>query len=179
MFPPVSAYHPAMTVDALPPHALSVRQPWAWAILHGGKIIENRSLGAIRAGGMVPGRIALHAATGMTEKEYRWGHWRLERHGVRCPAPADLPRGAIIGAVTVTGIITQSDSEWFGGKAGLTLADPIAVTPIPAKGNLRYFLWQPEGRLARPAPWMARYADATGLFNDLPLGFSDTPPKPF
>ena len=38
---------------SLPPLALSVRQPWAWAIIFGGKTIENRSLGSIRAGRMV------------------------------------------------------------------------------------------------------------------------------
>ena len=57
----------------LPPLALSVRQPWAWAILHGGKVIENRSLGAIRAGNMVPGHICLHAAAGMTDFYQRRG----------------------------------------------------------------------------------------------------------
>lgn len=30
----------------LPRKALSVRQPWAWAIIFGGKPIENRSAGA-------------------------------------------------------------------------------------------------------------------------------------
>ena len=77
----------------------------------GCELIENRSLGAIRTGGMVPGVICLHAASGMTEKEYRWGAWRLERHGVRCPRPDELVRGAIIGTIEVTGIVTESDSE--------------------------------------------------------------------
>ncbi|WP_409188395.1 hypothetical protein [Bradyrhizobium sp. RDM4] len=34
--------------DALPEFALSVRQPWAWAIIHGGKDVENRSAPAVR-----------------------------------------------------------------------------------------------------------------------------------
>ncbi|MEM8553958.1 MAG: hypothetical protein AAGF71_03925 [Pseudomonadota bacterium] len=103
-------------------------------------MIENRSLGAIRSGNMVPGVICLHAAQGLRQDEYRWGAWRLGEHGVRCPDPMHLVRGAIIGTVEVTGIITQSDSEWFGGEAGLTLANPVALTdPIPCPGALGYF----------------------------------------
>lgn len=172
-------------MNDLPPLALSVRQPWAWAILHGGKIIENRSLGAIRAGRMGLGIICLHAAAGMTEAEYRYGHWRLARHGVHCPRPETLPRGAIIGTVEVTGIVTQSDSEWFGGEAGLTLAGPRPVDPIPAKGALGYFEWQPAGALAPERPWMRRWNAASGdsrtgeLFPQEPPSYKSPPRKPW
>jgi hypothetical protein len=169
-----------MTTDPLPPLALSVRQPWAWAILFGGKVIENRSLGAIRAGHMKPGVICLHAAKGMTEKEYRWGLWRLDRHGVRCPPPAELPRSAIVGLIEVTGIITKSDSEWFGGKAGLSIANPRAITPIPAAGALGYFEWRASDHCEAPAPWMRKYGPADQhLFPEAPLRFKDPPPRPF
>ena len=40
-----------------PNKALSVRQPWAWAIIHGGKDIENRVTRAVTMGGMVPATI--------------------------------------------------------------------------------------------------------------------------
>ncbi|MEM8978977.1 MAG: hypothetical protein AAGD04_05800 [Pseudomonadota bacterium] len=163
----------------LPSLALSVRQPWAWAILHGGKVIENRSAGAIQSGQMDCRRIALHAAAGMREKEYRWGAWRLEQHGVRCPLPKDLVRGAVIGAVDVVDIVSESSSEWFGGQMGLVLENPVACTPIPAKGALGYFAWAASGRLAEPAPWMTRLSDELGLFPDLGLSFSQAPEKPF
>ncbi len=169
----------------LPHLALSVRQPWAWAILHGGKVIENRSLGAIRSGGMVPGVICLHAAAGMTEKEYRWGQWRLEKHGVTCPRPDALIRGGIIGTVEVTGIITESDSEWFGGEAGLTLANPRPIDPIPVAGALGYFEWQSAKDFAAVKPWMTAYnrpngdAETLDLFADAPAQFATPPKKPF
>lgn len=142
-------------------------------------------MGAIRAGRMVPGRICIHASSGLREEEFRYLHWRLEKHGVICPHPLDLPRGAIIGTVDVTGIITQSDSEWFGGAAGLTLANPMPVTPIPASGALGYFEWQAGGALAKPARWMHQWGTpqdggATGdLFPDAPIHFSKTPKKPW
>jgi len=163
----------------LPPLALSVRQPWAWAILHGGKVIENRSAGAILSGGMDCRRIALHAAIGMTRDEYLWATWRLDRHGVRCPAASDLVRGAIIGAVDVVDIISESESEWFGGQMGLVLERPVACDPIPAKGALGYFEWTREGDLAAPLPWMKKHQGGAGLFDDLPPSFRDPPRKPF
>ncbi|MEO0357093.1 MAG: hypothetical protein AAF386_02140, partial [Pseudomonadota bacterium] len=140
----------------LPPLALSVRQPWAWAIIHGGKEIENRSLGSIRAGNMDCRTICIHAASGMTEDEYRWGLWRLDRHGVRCPRPNDLIRSAIIGQVDVVDIITESDSEWFGGTAGLKLANPRPITPIPCAGTGGYFRTTRGTELAQVKPRMVR-----------------------
>ncbi len=169
----------------LPPLALSVRQPWAWAIIHGGKEIENRSLGSIRAGNMRPGPICVHAASGMKEDEYRYAHWRLARHGVACPRPDELPRGAIIGTVEVTEIITESDSEWFGGEAGLVLKNPKAIDPIPSSGALGYFKWQRSEAFAPVKPWMQKF-DAPGgdlatpsLFPDEALSYREPPRKPW
>lgn len=163
----------------LPPLALSVRQPSAWAIIYGGKDIENRTKGSIRAGRMHPGPICIHAAAGLKEDEYRYIAWRMQEIGVRCPPPATLVRSALIGTVEVVEIIDQSDSPWFGGAAGLRLANPVPLaTPIPVKGALGYFEWVAEGQLARPLPWMEKYAP-TGLFDDLPLGFATPPRRPW
>lgn len=169
----------------LPRLALSVRQPSAWAIIHGGKGIENRSLGSIRAGRMVPGRICIHAATGLKEDEFRYLHWRLAQHGVACPRPDALIRGAIIGTVEVTEIITESDSEWFGGEAGLLLSNPKAIDPIPASGALGYFEWTRGQDFATVKPWMLRFdranADmATGeLFPDAQPSYKEPPQRPW
>lgn len=48
--------------------AITVRQPWAWAIIHAGKDIENRSWKT-----KTRGRVAIHAASGMTHAEYEEG----------------------------------------------------------------------------------------------------------
>ena len=43
--------------------ALSIRQPWAWAIIHAGKDVENRSEAAVKVmAGAVGQRIFIHAA---------------------------------------------------------------------------------------------------------------------
>lgn len=169
----------------LPSLALLVRQPWAWAIIHGGKDIENRTAGSIRAGRMDCRRICVHAASGMRQSEYRWAVHKLAAVGVTAPAPNALVRSAIIGTVDVTDIVTESDSPWFGGPCGLVLERPQEIAPIPAKGTLGYFAWEPAGEVAPALPWMTRWGqagddDATlALFDDLPLGFKTVPPKPF
>lgn len=173
-----------MKTPDLPPLALSVRQPWAWAIIHGGKTIENRSMGAIKSGHMDCRRICIHAAASMKRDEYEWAVWRLDRHGVICPRPDDLVFGAIIGTVDVTDIITESTSEWFGGQAGLVLKTPVAVSPIPAKGALGYFQWVRSGKIAVPSPWMRLWdrpngdRGTKGLFDEPPR-FEKAPDKPF
>ena len=171
-------------MTALPEIALSVRQPWAWAIVAGFKKLENRSAGAIAAGKMDCRRIAVHAAAGLKEGEFRWGHWRLHKHGVRCPHPTELPRGAIIGAVDVVDIVSESESEWFGGQRGLVLANAETCEPIPCPGALGYFAWQAGGALAEPARWMTRYDRPDGdgatasLFPDFPPSLARIPERP-
>ena len=152
----------------LPRLALSVRQPSAWAIIHGGKDIENRTKGSIRAGRMGLGRICIHAAAGRTEDEFRYIAWRMQENGVICPPPSTLPRGAIIGTVDVVEIVEHSDSPWFGGAAGLRLANPQALdTPIPAKGENGILAgrWPPHWRgcanmsrqtFSKTCPWLSR-----------------------
>ncbi len=44
---------------------LSLRQPWAWMVVHGGKTIENRRWSPSHRGPFL-----VHAAKGMTRKEY-------------------------------------------------------------------------------------------------------------
>lgn len=143
-----------------PVKALSIRQPWAWAIINAGKDIENRSAAAVRHG-MTPGRIAVHAAKGMTQDEYIGTREFMERTvGVACPRPDALVRGAVIGFVTVTAIVQEHRSAWFFGPRGLVLADSVACEPIPALGALGYFNWAPRGEVEAPLPWMTAWPDS-------------------
>lgn len=142
----------------LPKIALSIRQPWAWAIIHAGKDIENRSTAALRHG-MEPRRIAIHAAKGMTRAEYASADEFMASIDVSCPKPDVLIRGAIIGAVTVTDVVAAHPSPWFFGPRGLVLTDAIAVDPIPASGALGYFKWSEAGEIDAPAKWMKTWPD--------------------
>lgn len=145
----------------IPRLALSVRQPWAWAIIHAGKDIENRSWQAVNHGLRQRGRIAIHAAKGMTREEYEDAKATIERVGHKCPAPADLLRGGIIGSVEVVDVVNDSDSPWFFGPRGLVLRNPEVWTFLPAQGALGYFEWRQADQSVVPPParWMLPACD--------------------
>lgn len=136
--------------------ALSVRQPWAWAIMNAGKDIENRSWQAVNHGLKRRGRIAIHAAVGMTRRDYDDAADFINRVYGRCPRPEILIRGAIIGFVDVVDVVSESDSPWFFGPRGLVLENPQPVYPSGlVKGALGYFDWEDTGKpLPEAKPWM-------------------------
>ncbi len=82
------------------PLAISVRQPWAWAILHAGKCIENRVWNT-----KYRGELYIHASAQLWQREYlETRNWILERGLVQ---PSDFPKhedfvfGAVIGKTRI------------------------------------------------------------------------------
>ena len=151
----------------LPDIALSIRQPWAWAILHAGKRLENRSQAAIDHG-MKNGLICLHAAKGMSREEYESGRDfinaainRASYPDLEVPKPCDLVRGAIVGTMYVCGVAKSADdvdnNPWFVGPRALILRQVDAVEPIGSVGALGYFAWSPGGQIDVPKPWMTAW----------------------
>lgn len=136
--------------------ALSVRQPWAWAIIHAGKDVENRSWQAVNHGLHVRGRICIHAAKGMTRDEYEEAREFIDGLGYHTPEPYALHRGGVIGEVDVVDVVSQSDSLWFFGPRGLVLRNPRSMQFVPAQGRLGYFDWVPADMsiVPKPAAWM-------------------------
>lgn len=153
-----------MPSASLPEIALSVRQPWTWAILHARKTHENRTEASIRLGNMrayVGKRIAIHAGKGMTRDEYDEAAGFIRRLAGDCPAPHELQRGGIIGFVRVAGLITTKrereaeQSPWFFGPCALILSEPEPCDFIGAGGELGMFRWKPNGLGPEsPAKWM-------------------------
>lgn len=140
---------------ALPAEALSVRQPWAWAIIHAGKDIENRSWKRWKRDWKHRGRTAIHAAMGMTQEEYEdAAGWMRHALGIECPAPHLLVRGGIIGTVNIVDNVWTHPSPWFQGPGGLVLREAEPILPISSKGELGIFKWKPGGDLREPARWM-------------------------
>lgn len=117
--------------------ALSIRQPWAWAIMHAGKDVENRDWPT-----RFRGTVAVHAAKGLTREEHLWASMDIEeRSGLRPPAfPMLSERGFIVGLVDIVGCVTDSPSPWFQGEYGFVLENPRPlVTPIYYKGALGFW----------------------------------------
>ena len=113
--------------------ALSIRQPWAWLVVNGYKDIENRTWSA-----RFRGRIYVHAGQRVVADDYPEQREYITEAGIIIPR--DLPRGAIVGEVTITGCVAASDSPWFCGPYGFTLADPLVYEiPVPYLGRLGFF----------------------------------------
>lgn len=117
---------------------LSIRQPWAWLILHAGKDVENRDWPT-----KVRGPILIHAAKGMTRAEYLFAACDYE--DIKKPEDPALPsfeqleRGGIVGQVEITGVCAESASPWFCGKLGFLLANPKPLPFRPYRGMLGFF----------------------------------------
>lgn len=145
----------------LPEVALSIRQPWAHAVIYLGKPVENRSWKAVEKGAMGIRRIAVHAGKGMTREEYEEARDFMASIGVTCPPAAELLRGGIIGSVDVIGVVKRHASPWFFGPLALVLRDPKPCAFVPAVGQLGYFKWTAtEGGPDEPAKWMLTPAQA-------------------
>ena len=109
--------------------ALTVRQPWAWAIIHAGKDIENRSWWNRHCRGTV----AIHASANADSVD------ELPR-GVTRPRDDALFRGAVIGIVDIVDVVERHRSRWFSGPLGWVLRNPRAL-PTPISCNGRLGLW--------------------------------------
>lgn len=120
--------------------ALSIRQPWAWMIVYGGKTIENRDWATT-----FRGRILVHASRGMTRDE--WGDaWSFARGSGAAEAAVaadvtrlNIQRGGIIGSVEIVDCVERSDSRWFVGRYGFVLRNPQPFPFLPYRGQLGFF----------------------------------------
>lgn len=123
-------------------YALTVWQPWAWAIVSGQKDVENRSWRPTDA--FIGERIGIHAGKHRGTK--------LERLAIqnslatligREAIPTELEFGAMIGSVAIDGFTQSSDSPWASEHPGTwhwELSDPQPIAPVPCNG--RQGLWQ-------------------------------------
>lgn len=116
--------------------ALSIRQPWSWLILHGGKDIENRTWNTKHRG-----LFLIHASKGMTRREYEdVCEYAVDRR-IRIDMPTfdQLQRGGIVGAVELVDCVRESASPWYMGEVGFVLANPRPLPFIECGGALGFF----------------------------------------
>jgi hypothetical protein len=139
--------------------ALSIRQPWAWEIVQGIKVVEFRSW-PINVS--EPFSFYVHAPQTVEEERLAEERSWLAQHGV--VLPDDLPTGGIVGMATLVecvqrvepslwrqvtdevrnrrlppGVAPERDSKWFGDAYGFVLRD---ARPLPFKelpGRLKFF----------------------------------------
>lgn len=135
--------------------ALTVRQPWAWAIVHGGKDVENRSRNA--AGGY-RGPIAIHA--GLREDDDAYADDLIKaafaEYDDSWQLLDEMPMGVVLGVVDLIDVHTSHSAQtahgccrsWWGQDlmTHLVLGNPRPLArPVPAKGRLG--LWTPPAEV--------------------------------
>jgi hypothetical protein len=116
--------------------ALSVKQPWAWAIMHAGKDVDNRPK---RTHLRQP--IAIHAS----QSVYRGWEELYPRRAPKVPPRDEWILGAIIGFVDLIDCVDDSHSKWYFGPFGYVLANPRPlIKPVVCKGALGFWDIPPE-----------------------------------
>ncbi len=117
---------------------LSIRQPWAWLIVHGHKPVENRDWRTDYRG-----QILVHAGKTMARRYYDSVANQL-RTAIGDSAPQlppfeQLERGGIVGVATITDCVQHHPSPYFTGPWGFVLAHARPLPFHPCNGQLGYF----------------------------------------
>lgn len=132
---------------------LTVRQPWAWAIIHGGKNVENR---VRNIAGEYRGPVAIHVARadadGAPESVWldhaKW--YRARRPQPKKFDPAWSDRGSIIGVVDLVDVHSADDC-WNRDQARIAKMykqDRPAFDALPDNGAGGIV-----GRIRQCSPW--------------------------
>lgn len=112
--------------------ALSIRQPWAWLIVHGYKDIENRSWNT-----KFRGRVLIHAgkqpAVDLDDILEFCANLGIE-------LPEFMYGGGIVGVATIVDVVAESNSPWFDhGSFGFVICDAKPVEFVECRGRLGFF----------------------------------------
>lgn len=112
--------------------AISVKQPWAYAIMYLGKDIENRTRHT-----KIRGTIGIHASKSIDMDAY----FDLKCQGYDLPPFDQLPLGQIIGTVDIVDSVEDHPSKWKQEYTiGYVLENPRPLElGIPYRGQLSFW----------------------------------------
>ncbi|MEE6295167.1 ASCH domain-containing protein [Georgenia wangjunii] len=127
--------------------ALTVRQPWAWAIIHGGKDVENRSR---NLAGAYRGPVAIHAGLAPFEKDNDGSRAHKAAYGSEVPTA--LVFGALIGVVDLVGVHESPDE----GCMGLDPFDRARLCSPWAQQDVWHLVLANPRPLPEPVPYRGR-----------------------
>jgi hypothetical protein len=112
--------------------AISIRQPWAWAIVHGHKPVENRTWQAAHRGPLL-----IHAGLQFDDEGLHAIQARFPAVAAMLPQRWDL--GGIVGTADVVDCVSTHASAWFTGPWGLVLHNARPLPFVPYRGVLGLF----------------------------------------
>jgi len=128
--------------------ALSIRQPWAWAIINAGKDVENRTWAT-----KFRGDVLLHAsARADADADEILSFIKQQFPAVPVPPAMHLSLGGIIGVARIVDCIQTSESFWaMEGCHHFVLADVRPLPLVKCTGALGF--WEvPQGIMAAVRP---------------------------
>ena len=151
---------------------LTVKQPWAWAILWAGKDIENRSWAT-----NFRGPLLIHSSKTVSRTEFERSAEFIRSLGAEVPSFAELQpqMGMVLGSVTLRDCVDSADSPWWIGRVGWQLTNPHPwANPVPCSGKLG--LWEFDGPIEPIAqPSRPKQAIQRDLFGQITSVRSLTP----
>ena len=118
---------------------LSIRQPWAWAIIHTGTDVENRSWITRHRGPLL-----IHSGISLDTQWESACELIQSVSGLVVPPKSEMLRGGIVGAADLVDVASEFegeafDSPWWLGPCGLLLANQRALPFFPLRGQLGLF----------------------------------------
>jgi len=127
-----------------------VQQPWAWALVHGGKTVENRS-----QAWSYRGPLAIHAGQRLDRAalgQVDWlTHWAM-------PDVDDLVGGAIIGVVDLVDVHVSHapDETWTAPQQAECCISPWAQFADPGAKPVVHLVVENPRPIAQPIPCKGR-----------------------
>jgi hypothetical protein len=112
--------------------AITLHRPWAYAVAHLGKSVENRTWPCSLSVGSL---IAIHAGRKFDKDAV---DWIKQNTDLECPPEEAQPTG-IVALARFMGNVSALDSPWFVGPIAWKLTDVLPIDPIPCPGQQR--LW--------------------------------------
>jgi len=128
---------------------LSIRQPWAWLIMHGGKDIENRTWETLYRG-----PVAIHAGKAWHDhydpddpddfSDMIYNMIADTQPMPSIPCHRNLERGGIVGVAEIADVVSlhnacRIESPWFEGPFGFVIKNPRPIEFVPYRGQLGLF----------------------------------------
>lgn len=138
--------------------AITVRQPWAWAIMHAGKDVENRTR---NLAGKYRGPVVIHAGLAEFEQDNMASRAHRDAHGTETSTVLDF--GAALGIVDLVDV-HESGSHACSGEERCPEHDNCVRSTYCspwAQGDATHLV------LANPRPFAKPigYKGALGLWN--------------
>ena len=115
--------------------ALSIKQPWAWAILNG-KPIENRNWPT-----RLRGPFLIHTGKTFDHEGYKFilDYRDMLFPLIEIPSRDGFKMGGIIGKAKIVNCVDSHNSPFFFGPWGFVLKDIESLPFYPCKGKLGFF----------------------------------------